>query len=75
MAEPATLRYRALDRAGRPAVGSVSPERLAGFVESKFRARWRELEATDAEGEVVGQIGRHEETGRRIWWAQAPLLR
>jgi hypothetical protein len=40
---------------------------LAGFVRHKFRRGWRSL-AISHNGEVVGGIGPHKDTGRRSWW-------
>jgi hypothetical protein len=63
------IAYRGERRSGANVIGRTS-EAAATFVHRAYVNGWRWLEATDDSGEVVGSIGPHPDTGRRIWWAE-----
>lgn len=61
--------FRGERRDGAGFVGS-SAEPAEVIVDRWMRRRARWLEVT-RDGELVGSIGRHPDTGRRCWWAEA----
>ena len=64
--------YFGVNRQGRSVLG-CTPTNPGDFIESKFRAGWRELKVTlvnDPNAEEVGGICRHLDTHQRIWWAE-----
>ncbi len=63
----APFTYVGVDARGTARTGTAS-DKPEVFVESRFDAGWRRLEATRG-GVCVGIIGRR--AGRRIWWADA----
>lgn len=63
-----SYRFAGINRGGGSVVGRTTTP-PAEFVEAKFDARWQSLDVEDEDGELVGSITRHPDTGRRIWWA------
>jgi hypothetical protein len=68
-----TVHYRGIRRDGVGVGGQLS-DPLANWVEARFKAGWRKLTVT-YNGEQVGGIAPHPDTGRRIWWADADINR
>lgn len=65
------LRYEGEDRDGAEQHGVVSGVSAGTLVETKYRGRWRSLIVRSGDGnDVVGEIMRHPDTGRRVWWAE-----
>lgn len=59
--------YEGFNRNGTSVIGTTSGP-VAQFVESKFRAGWKDLIVSDGpNGEHVGGISPH--GGHRVWWA------
>lgn len=63
--------YRGQCRFGTNSCGTTTspPDR---FVTDCWAARWRWLEVESPDGEIVGEINRHPDDGKRVWWASAP---
>jgi hypothetical protein len=66
-------RWRGIDSHGtaRGGFSSATPGSMADQVKRRYCARWRELTVIAVgDGRPAGGIGRHPDTGRRIWWAE-----
>lgn len=70
------LEYRGQTRHGVYAMGSSIME-PAALVEELYRKGWRVgTQVSDAATQqIVGEIVRHPDTRRRIWWADAAIAR
>jgi hypothetical protein len=61
--------YRGQLRSGAPITGTASTDDLMAFVKQRYDRRWQALTVT-RNGEEVGGISRHPDTGKRTWWAE-----
>lgn len=62
------MRFSGLNRRGIIVVGETD-QPIEAFVREKFNTGFRNLDVTDGDGNIVGQIARHAERGFRIWWS------
>lgn len=75
-------RWRGINPAGTFSSGvmMLGAAKLAALVESRFAAGWRSLVICSGAGpvpppaigaaDVVAEITKHPQTGRRVWWSE-----
>lgn len=62
--------YRGTRRDGVAIVGKLPPgETTESYVERQFLTGWRAL-TVERDGERIGGIEAHPDTGTRTWWAE-----
>ena len=64
-------RYRGKFRTGTGCVGSLkSFIDVAEWVEQQFKSRRWDWLTVEDQGNIIGEICQHPDTGNRIWWAE-----